>query len=145
VRIGLNGGYGSFEYNILSRVGASVEASGDFKNQGLSGDLGIYSVLAGPQIYPLKHQRKLTPFAHVLFGETFYRNDYPAYGGFPHTVSTASGFSWEAGGGFDWVHSNRWEFRLLQLDYAPTKFFGNGTKTGYRGSIGIIYRFGGKK
>jgi hypothetical protein len=53
--------------------------------------------------------------------------------------------AWEAGGGFDWVHSRRWEVRLLELDYAPTKFFGNGTKSGYRGSIGIIYRFGEKK
>ncbi|MGD0963998.1 MAG: hypothetical protein ABSA57_08885 [Candidatus Acidiferrales bacterium] len=145
VRIGLNGGYGSLEYNILSRLGAAAEVSGGFRNQGLDGDLSIYSVLAGPQIFPFKHRRKVTPFAHVLFGEAFYRNDYPAVGGFPHLVSTDRAFAWEAGGGFDWVHSTRWEIRLLQLDYAPTKFFGNGTKTGYRASIGVIYRFGEKK
>jgi len=145
VRIGTNGGYGSVQYNILSRLSAIVEVTAGFKDQGLNGDLSLYSVMAGPQIYPFKHRRKVTPFAHVLFGEGFYRNSYPAYGGFPHAVSTDSAMAWEAGGGFDWVHSRRWEVRLLELDYAPTKFFGNGTKSGYRGSIGIIYRFGEKK
>jgi hypothetical protein len=145
VRIGLNGAYGSLEYNILSRVGAAVEVSGGVRNQGLNGDLSIYSVLAGPQIYPFKHRRKLTPFVHALLGEAFYRDDFPAYGGFPHAVSTTSAFSWEVGGGFDFVHSTHWEIRLIQLDYAPTKFFGSGTQTNYRASIGIIYRFGEKK
>jgi hypothetical protein len=144
-RIGLNGGYGSIEYNLLNRLGAVAEVSGGFKNQDLNGDLSIYSVMAGPQIYPFKHRRKLTPFVHVLFGEAFYRNDYPAVGGFPHAVSTDSAFSWEAGGGFNVVYKTHWEIRLIQVDYAPTKFFGNGTKTSYRASIGIVYRFGEKK
>jgi hypothetical protein len=145
VRVGLNGAYGSLQYNILSRVGAVVEVSGGVRNQGLNGNLSIYSALAGPQIYPFKHRRTLTPFAHFLVGENFYRNDYPAYGGFPHTVSTNSSFGWEAGGGFDWVYKTHWEIRLIELDYAPTKFFGGSRQTGYRGSIGVIYRFGRKK
>ena len=144
-RIGLNGGYGSIEYNLLSRIGAAAEVSGGFKNQGLNGDLSIYSVMAGPQVYPFKHRRKLTPFMHFLFGEQFYRNDYPAVGGFPHAVSTDSVFSWEGGGGFDVAYKTHWQIRLIQFDYAPTKFLGSGTKTGYRASVGIVYRFGEKK
>lgn len=145
VRVGVNGGYGSVQYNIINRLGAVMEVSGGVRDQGLNGNLSIYSVMVGPQIYPFKHRRKLTPFAHVLFGENFYHNSYPAVGGFPHTVSTDSKFGWEAGGGFDWVYKKHWEIRLIQIDYAPTKFFGAGTKTGYRASIGVVYRFGDKK
>ena len=145
VRVGVNGGYGSIQYNVINRLGAVMEVSGGVRDQGLNGNLSIYSVMVGPQIYPFKHRRKLTPFAHVLFGENFYHNSYPAVGGFPHTVSTDSKFGWEAGGGFDWVYKKHWEIRLIQLDYAPTKFFGAGTKTGYRASIGVVYRFGDKK
>jgi hypothetical protein len=145
VRVGLNGGYGSLDYNILSRISAAVEVTAGFRDQGLNGNLSIYSFLAGPQFYPFKHRRKFTPFAHVLFGEGFYRDSFPAYGGFPHAVSTDSAMAWEAGGGFDMVYKTRWEVRLIQIDYAPTKFFGNGTKTSFRASIGIVYRFGEKK
>jgi hypothetical protein len=145
VRVGLNGGYGSLDYNILSRISAAVEVTAGFRDQGLNGNLSIYSFLAGPQFYPFKHRRKFTPFAHVLFGEGFYRDSFPAYGGFPHAVSTDSAMAWEAGGGFDMVYKTRWEIRLIQIDYAPTKFFGNGTKTSFRASIGIVYRFGEKK
>lgn len=145
VRVGLNGGYGSLDYNILSRISAAVEVTAGFRDQGLNGNLSIYSFLAGPQFYPFKHRRKLTPFAHVLFGEGFYRDSFPAYGGFPHAVSTNSAMAWEAGGGLDMVYKTRWEVRLIQIDYAPTKFFGNGTKTSFRASVGIVYRFGEKK
>jgi hypothetical protein len=144
-RIGLNGGYGSLEYNLLNRIGAEVEVSGAFKNQGINGDLSIYNVLVGPEVYPFKHHRRVTPWAHFLFGESFYRDDFPAYGGFPHAVSTDSVFSWEGGGGVDVVYKKHWEIRLIEFDYAPTKFLGSGTKTSYRGSFGVVYRFGEKK
>ena len=143
VRIGLNGGYGAFEYKILSRISAGAEISAGFRNQGVNGDLSIYSVMVGPQVYPFRHRRKLTPFAHVLFGEGFYRDSYPAYAGFPAEVKTDAAVTWEAGGGVDWTHRTHWAFRV-QLDYAPTKFFTNQTQTNYRASIGVVYRFGEK-
>jgi hypothetical protein len=142
VRIGLNGGYGSFEYRILSRISAAAEISAGFRNSGNNGDLSIYSALVGAQIYPFRHRRKFTPFAHVLLGEGFYRDSYPAYAGFPHEVTTDAAFTWEAGGGIDLTHGTHWSIRLLQLDYAPTKFLGNQSQTNYRASIGIVYRFG---
>ena len=46
------------------------------------------AVMVGPQIYPFRHRRKFTPFAHVLFGEAFYRDRYPAFGGFPAAVKS---------------------------------------------------------
>lgn len=140
-RIGLNGGYGSFEYKILSRISAAAEVSAGYKNQGINGDLSIYSVMVGPQIYPFRHRRKFTPFAHVLFGEGFYRNSYPAYAGFPAQVKTDRSVTWEGGGGLDWTHSARWAIRVIQLDYAQTKFLGNVSQANYRLSIGVVYRF----
>lgn len=143
-RIGLSGGYGSFEYKILSRISAAAEASAAFRNQGINGDLSIYSVVVGPQIYPFKHRRKFTPFAHLLFGEGFYRNSYPPYGGFPAHVTTDSSFTWEGGGGIDLTHSTRWAIRVVQVDYARTKFLGTLSQNNYRLSIGVVYRFGQK-
>ncbi|HWF38400.1 MAG TPA: hypothetical protein VG322_07770 [Candidatus Acidoferrales bacterium] len=143
-RIGMNGGYGSFDYKILSRISADAEFSAAFRGQGINGDLSIYSFLVGPQIYPFKHRRKFTPFVHVLLGEGFYRNSYPAYGGFPAAVRTDSSFSWEGGGGLDLTHSPRLAIRVFDIDYAQTKFLGNLSQANYRLSIGIVYRFGQK-
>lgn len=143
-RIGLNGGYGAFEYKILNRISAAAEVSAGFRNQGVNGDLSIYSFMVGPQIYPFKHRRKYTPFVHILFGEGFYRNSFPAFAGFPAAVRTDSAFTWEGGAGLDWTHSNRWAIRIVQVDYAQTKFLGNQSQANYRISIGVVYRFGQK-
>jgi hypothetical protein len=43
------------------------------------------------------------------------------------------------------AYKTHWQIRLIQFDYAPTKFLGSGTKTAYRASVGIVYRFGEKK
>lgn len=139
-RIGLNGGYASFEYKVLSRISAAAEISAGFRNQGVNGDLSIYSAMVGPQIYPFRHRRKFTPFAHVLFGDGFYRIHYPAYAGFPAQVTTDSAFTWEGGGGLDLTHSARWAIRIVQLDYAQTKFLSSVTQANYRVSIGVVYR-----
>ena len=143
-RINLNGGYGSFEYKILNRISADLEISGGVKNQGINGDLSIYGIMVGPQIYPFKHRRKFTPFVHLLLGEGFYRNSYPAYAGFPAEVRTDSAFTWAGGGGLDWTHSPRWAIRVFDIDYSQTKFLGNLSQANYRLSIGVVYRFGQK-
>jgi hypothetical protein len=140
-RVGLSGGYGSFDYTILSRISAEAEVSAGFRSQGINGNLSIYSALVGPEIFPFKHRRKITPFAHILFGKAFYRNSYPAYGGFPAEVKTDSSFSWEGGGGVDWTHSAHWAIRVIEADYAQTKFLGTLTQANYRLSVGVVYRF----
>ena len=143
-RVDLNGGYGSFEYKILNRISADLEVSGGVVDQGTNGDLSIFSVMVGPQIYPFRHRRKFTPFVHVLLGEGFYRNSYPAYAGFPAEVRTDSAFTWAGGGGLDWTHSARWAIRVFDIDYSTTKFLGNLSQANYRLSIGVVYRFGQK-
>jgi Outer membrane protein beta-barrel domain len=144
-RIGLNGAYASLDYTIFSRLSVIGEGTATYRNQGLNGDISIYSAMIGPQIYPFKHRRKFTPFAHVLFGEGYYRASYPPFGGFPAQDLSYSGLTWEAGGGLDISHSSRWAIRLIEVDYAHTKFLGpNQSQANYRISVGFVYRFGQK-
>lgn len=143
-RLEMNGGYGQFEYKILNRISGMAEVSGTYRGQGINGDLSIYSFMVGPQLYPFRHRRKFTPFVHVLFGEGFYRNSFPAYAGFPAAVRTDTAFTWEGGGGLDLTHSPRWAIRVFDIDYAQTKFLGNLSQANYRLSIGFVYRFGQK-
>lgn len=140
----MNGWYVSGDYNLLSRLGVTAGLNGAYKDQGLNGNLSIYSVLIGPQVYPFGHRHKLTPFAHVLFGEGFYRNHYPAYGGFPSTVTTDAKSTWEAGGGLDLARTGHWEIRMIQADFGQTRFLGNKSQANYRVSVGVVYRFGGR-
>jgi hypothetical protein len=146
-RVGFNGWYAAGQYNFvghrLDRVSLAAEVSGTYRNQGANGSLSIYSGMVGPQIYPFRHAHKLTPFAHVLFGEGYYRADFPRFGGFPAEVITYSSFSWEVGGGVDLRRTPHWSIRVIQLDYARTEFLGAKlVQNNYRASIGLVYRFG---
>jgi Outer membrane protein beta-barrel domain len=140
----MNGWYASGDYNFFPWLGAAAEVSGAYKGQGLDGNVSIYSLLVGPQIYPFRHRHKLTLFVHVLFGEGFYRIHYPAYGGFPAKLTTDTGTSWEAGGGFDLARTAHWEIRLIQADFGQTRFLGSQSQATYRLSVGVVYRFGKK-
>ncbi|HVB57607.1 MAG TPA: hypothetical protein VNE63_14460 [Candidatus Acidoferrales bacterium] len=142
--VNMNGWYASGDYNVLHWLGAAAEVSGAYKDEGINGNLSIYSFLVGPQIYPFSHRHKLTPFVHVLFGEGFYRVHYPAYAGFPSEVATDAKPSWEAGGGLDLARTDHWEIRLIQADFGQTRFVGASSQANYRLSVGVVYRFGGK-
>jgi hypothetical protein len=142
-RVGMNGWYGSANYNIFRWLGAAAEVTGAYRNNGTNGNTSIYTALVGPQLYPFGHQHKLTIFGHILAGEAYYRVHYPAFGGFPPMTNSDSRFSWEAGGGVEMTRSTRWGIRLFELDYGRTHFFGP-AQNNYRLSIGFVYHFGGK-
>jgi opacity protein-like surface antigen len=139
------GGYADIEHNIIQRwVGAEIQFSGAYKNQGAPGNLGIYTIMAGPTFYPLGH-RKITVFAHILAGEGYYRNSIAASAGFPAQVNTHTSFVWTGGAGLDVKVSNHLAVRLAQFDYTQAKFFGGTVhESDTRISVGIVYRFGGK-
>lgn len=133
---------GSGDYNLRTWLGAELEASGDYNNKATIGRTSVYKLLVGPQFFPLRHHR-LTPWAHVLFGESYYRNSIPSNGGFPSQVNSDVAATWEGGAGLDLNVKGHWSARLLQFDYAPTRFFGNKpSQPGYQVSIGLIYRIG---
>jgi hypothetical protein len=138
------GWYGDVEHNIIQRwLGAEIQGSGGYKSQGVQGDLQIYTLMVGPTFYPFGH-RKITPFAHVLLGEGYYWNSIPASTGFPAQVNTHTSFAWAGGGGLDLRISRHLGVRIVQFDYAETKFFsGTVHENDMRVSVGIVYHFGG--
>jgi Outer membrane protein beta-barrel domain len=140
----LNGWYGSLDYNPLRRIGAELQLSEGVKNQGTVGDNSFYTVMIGPQIYPFGH-RRLTVYGHVLVGEGYFRIAYPAFGGFPATVTSDSSLVWQAGAGAEMSVKKKWGIRLLEADYGHSDFFGARPGQGsIRISFGFVYRFGSK-
>lgn len=142
----LNGGYLSANYNIFSWIGVAGEGMAVVRKQG-AGALGtaqtlsIFTGLAGPQVYPLRH-RKITLFTHFLVGEGYYYLRAPAFGGFSTRVTTSNGFAWEGGAGLDVRIKSHWSIRLIQGDYGETSFSvaqANPHQVGYRLSAGIVY------
>ena len=81
----------SADYNIFRWLAAQVEGSGDYSNRALIGRTSVYNVLAGPEFFPLRHH-KITPWAHFLFGQGYYRDSIPPFGGFPAHVNAAYAF-----------------------------------------------------
>lgn len=143
--LNLIGGYGDIEHNIIQRwLGAEIQAAGGYRNQGVPGTLGIYTIMAGPVFYPLGH-RKFTVFGHILAGEGFYRDSIKASVGFPAQVDTHTSLAWTVGAGLDMKLSRHLGVRLAQFDYAQTKFFGGTVhESSTRIAIGIVYHFGGE-
>ncbi|HTX16281.1 MAG TPA: hypothetical protein VMD77_13370 [Candidatus Baltobacteraceae bacterium] len=149
-KIGMNGWFGSFDYDWKSRIGFVGEAQGVYTTQyppqaGVE-HISLYSLMAGPQIYPFAHH-KVTPFGHFLYGEGFYRNSIGPYSPFPSNVVTDFSHSWEGGGGLDWHIKPNWSVRAFQFDYGSTHFFksnGTGSQGSYRISFGIVYYLGSR-
>jgi hypothetical protein len=147
--IGMKGGFASFDYNRFRWLGLEGEALGvtgtlHFPQQELPPQsIKVFTALVGPKIYPLGH-RKLTPFAHVLFGAGILGSSVPAFAGFGGNSSTKVVEAWEAGGGLDYNGWKHWGIRVIQVDYGDAKFLGptvprQGAK---RISFGFVYRFG---
>jgi hypothetical protein len=141
----LNGWYVSADRNFFHWLGAEGEVSGVYKNQGvIVGDTGIYSFMVGPRIYPLGH-RKLTPYAHLLFGASVLRNTVGPFSGFGVNTDTTAVHSWEGGGGLDYNLSSHWGIQILQFDFGVSNFTGSNNNQGFRRiTVGAVYRFGKK-
>jgi len=142
----MQGWYADVEHNIFKRwLGVEAQASAGYKNQGPGGKLSVYTVMAGPTLYPFGH-RKFTLFGHILVGEGYYRNVIPnSAADFPGTTLSSTTFNWAGGAGLDIALSRRWALRLPMVEYASSDYF----KTVHRQSdtrisFGVVYRFGGK-
>jgi Outer membrane protein beta-barrel domain len=148
-KVGMPGWYASGDYNIhkfRNHFGLEMEGSGNYRNLITLGSTSIYTLLVGPKIYPFGHH-KLTPFGHVLFGGGYYRDAVPPQTNFPHHIYEYGSGVWEGGAGLDLNVRKHWGVRVIEFDYAQTRFpvFGPYASEGnYKVSIGINYRFGAK-
>jgi len=146
-RTGMNGWYGSFDYNWKSFLGFEAEIQGVYKTitspVAATATPSIYTVMAGPEIFPFRHH-KLTPFGHFLYGEGYLRQAYGPYGGIGSAVNTFFSHAWEGGGGLDVHIKPHWSVQGM-FDYGSTHFdFASGApgQGSYRVSAGIVYYFG---
>lgn len=145
-RLSTNGWNAGADYGLRRRLGLALSLDGTYKNNGVNGNTSLYSFYVGPRIYPFGH-RKLTFFAHLLFGGAYGTIRFPASGGFPASSLSDTSFAFDGGGGLDVSLRHHWGVRFFQLDYESTKLFaGSGTtrKSNYKVSAGIVYRFSKK-
>jgi hypothetical protein len=135
----------SANYAFRRWLSAKAEASGDYGHRAYVGATSVHDLLVGPQFFPFRHH-KLTPWGQFLFGEGYYRNTIPAFGGFPTQTNADFSFTWEAGAGLDVNFKHRWALRLIEFEFTSWKFFANQPnqvrQSSYRAGIGIVYRIG---
>lgn len=163
----LNGGGGSFVYNISEYLGIKADFQGYGSNHtqftippnvyfpgGGSGNVqgNLFTYLFGPQVKV--RVPKLQPFAHLLFGgahSNVYANAFkticqPIVGGC--TFSKTPGgdaFAMAFGGGVDIPIGHSVSFRPAEIDYLLTNFvnqFNNGVQNNFRYSAGINFSIG---
>lgn len=135
----------SANYTVFRWISAKVEASGEYGSRALVGRTSTYNLMVGPQFYPFRHH-KITPWGEFLFGEGYYRNNIPAFGGFPSKTITNFSFTWEGGLGLDWRLTHRWDIRPIEFDYVSSKYLATAPnqvrQSNYRLQIGIVYKIG---
>lgn len=138
----LNGGSGSFAYNVSDSFSV-VGDFGGYRFTGLPSGLSstMYTYLFGPQ-YSFRKVSRFTPFAHVLLGAG--RLNASAGG----LNAGENGFAMAIGGGIDVPLRRRFAIRIIQAEYLLTRFDSvNGasaTQNDVRISAGLVFRFGSK-
>lgn len=140
-RVSMNGWGVMMDYMIFKKwLSVAAQADGTYSNTIYSTQ--VYSAMAGPQFYPFGH-RRLTVYAHVLFGEGFAHFVVPASGGFPSLGESSHAYAWQGGGGVDYAWKPHWTIRLIQADYEDTRFFGaTPSQSNLKITVGVMYRFG---
>jgi hypothetical protein len=145
--VGMNGLYGSFDYNFRRWIAAEGQILGvagtghvpTFPPQSLH----VVTALFGPKFTPFGH-RKFVPYGHFLYGAGVELNSVPPYGGYAGNSGAIAVRAWEAGGGLDYDRWKHLGIRLIEVDYESAKFLGNGIQGqgSHRVSVGVTYRFG---
>jgi hypothetical protein len=150
-RLNMNGFNVHGEYRIFRWLSAAGDISGTYNINSANGNTQMYSLMFGPEFYPLGHRHKITPFGHFLIGEGFSVYNLESQGGFAPVSHWDNGYVWMAGGGLDVRFKKRWTIRLIDADYEITHFanvgtgsYGGTSQGNYRVSVGVIYRFGVK-
>jgi opacity protein-like surface antigen len=147
-RFGTNGFDVTYDYSFFRHFLSLVaDATGTYRSQGQGGYTDIYTLMAGPRVYPFGHRHKFTVYGEGLFGDGYIRNKLPFSSGFPGTLMTDNRYAFALGGGVEYRLGPRWSIRAAEFDYESTRFFSTAGTTGqsnYRFSFGVTRRFGHK-
>ena len=154
-REGFHGFETSVTGNVSRYIGLKFDFSGHFKSRSfpflgdstVDIDTRIYNFLGGVQIKDNSPEKTFKPFAHALVGAAHARNrvDFGPFGCvtiFPSPcpndfTENDTGFAGAFGGGIDIRASDRFDIRIIQLDYNPTRFF-DSTQHNFRIGVGIV-------
>jgi opacity protein-like surface antigen len=141
-RLNMDGWQASADGNINHWLGVTADFDGTYKTFG-GAAFSVYSYMAGPQVYPLRHH-VLTPYFNVLVGGA-------------HIGARKCGgcnlgdtqFSWGGGGGVDLTVSRHFAIRLGQFEYERTGLFSAGTannpyQNNFKVGAGLLIRLGEK-
>lgn len=138
--------------NITRYVGIKFDVAGHYKKQdfgfdgsGVNVDSSLYNFLGGVQLKDNAKEGTFKPFAQALVGAAHARNKVTFSGGCvaifpsPCTNFTESDTGWAAafGGGVDVRLNDRIDIRAVQVDYNPTRVFGD-VQHNFRIGAGIV-------
>lgn len=159
LRFKLNGFNISGTGYLTRRFGLTADFSTGFKSR--TEDFGIaqarsrfslYNFTGGPQVKFFREGR-VTPFVHALVGVSRRSLKLTALGAGATSITSASdtttSFTMNLGAGLDVRLNNRFDFRLIQVDYNPVFLkertiegvtFPGRTANGLRISVGLVIK-----
>jgi Outer membrane protein beta-barrel domain len=121
-----NGWEISGQYKFSDWLGGMVDIDGHYgTSQGSS--RSTHTFLFGPQV---SWPARVSPFAHLLIGGA--HANWGGAGDTSFAMGVGVGIDSRVAPGIDW--------RMVQLDYIPTYFFGH-TQNNTRVSTGLVFRF----
>lgn len=138
---GSHGFDASIAGNVNSWFGLVADVGGQYTNiedTDVRENIRAHSFLFGPRFSVRKHKR-VTPFAHALFGVSHVSSDAVEAG--QRFIFSDTSFGMALGGGLDVRVNDRVAVRVVQVDYLRTRFFG-ATQNEGRIAAGIVFRFG---
>lgn len=153
-RSGFNGFNASVTGNITRYVGLKADLSGHFKKRTipffaptsqLELDSSLFNFLGGVQLKDNASSGTFKPFGHALVGAARARNKATFTGACiaivpspcPNFDVTDTGWAGAFGGGLDVRLNERFDIRVIQADYNPTRVF-DGTRHNFRIGAGIV-------
>ena len=153
-REGFNGFNTSVTANVTRYVGLKFDLAGHFKEKSfpflgtarVDIESSVFNVLGGVQLKDNSTETRFKPFAQALVGVARARNkldftDVACAQVFPSPCTdfteTDTGLAGAFGGGLDIRAGKRFDIRVVQIDYNPTRVF-DGTQHNFRIGAGIV-------
>lgn len=146
-RVGFNGFNTSITANVSRYIGFKFDFAGQYNKQNFNtppvvnfdAKTSLYTYLGGVQFKDNSTEKKVKPFAHFLVGGATARVRLTSSAVVPNVFAndSNSGFAAAVGGGIDIRAGKRFDIRIAQVDYNPTRFEGT-TQHNFRFGFGIV-------
>src|SRR4051812_26371827 len=157
---------GSGVYNFTRYVGVKADVSGTYKSIDFSttftdpvsgtgttftgsNNYALYNVLGGIQIKDNSTDKKVKPFAHAMAGIAHFRTSVKDFActpaancgqiNFANQTFTDTEAAGAFGGGLDARLNDRFDLRVIQLDYNPI-WTADGTSHNFRFGFGLLIK-----